>query len=31
LANAGYSDFFEFLAKVALNVWDDQQEDEGEA
>ena len=23
---AGYSDFFYFLAKVALNVWDDEEE-----
>jgi hypothetical protein len=33
--DAGYSDFFDFLAKVALNVWDDEegieQEDEGGA
>ena len=31
----GYSDFFDFLTKVALNVWDDEEEieqkDEGEA
>jgi hypothetical protein len=30
----GHSDFFDFLAKVALNIWDDEeeieQEDEGE-
>jgi hypothetical protein len=35
IGDAGYSDFFDFLAKVALNVWDDEerieQEDEGEA
>jgi predicted N-acyltransferase len=24
ICNAGYSDFFDFLAKVALNVWDDE-------
>jgi hypothetical protein len=27
---AGYSDFFYFLAKVALNVWDDEEEIEQE-
>jgi hypothetical protein len=35
IGDAGYSDFFDFLAKAALNVWDDEeeieQEDEGEA
>ena len=33
--DAGYPDFFDFLAKVGLNVWDNEegveQEDEGEA
>ena len=24
IGEAGYSDFFDFLAKVALNVWDDE-------
>ena len=24
IGDAGYSDFFDFLAKVALNVWDDE-------
>ena len=37
IGDAGYSDFFDFLAKAALNVWDDEEEieqedeDEGEA
>ena len=25
ICDAGYSDFFDFLAKVALNVWDDEE------
>jgi hypothetical protein len=35
ICNAGYSDFFEILAEVAFNVWDNEeeigQEDEGGA
>jgi hypothetical protein len=31
VGDSDYSDFYDFLAKVALNVWDDEQEDEGEA
>jgi hypothetical protein len=34
IGDADYPDFFDFLAKVALNVWDEEeeieQEDEGE-
>ena len=26
IGDAGYSDFFDFLAKVALDVWDDEEE-----
>jgi hypothetical protein len=30
IGDAGYPDFFDFLAKVALNVWDDDEEIEQE-
>jgi hypothetical protein len=27
IGDAGYPDFFDFLAKVALGIWDDEEEE----